>query len=721
MSTHAQNSILGKVVDHNSQEALPGVDVYILQTSNGTTTDLQGNFSIINIPSDNPVLVISYTGYQEQRIPLDFSKKSDLELHISMEEQVFDLDEVILSTPFNKLQSENVVRVASKSIESMQKKGIQNLMDGIVQISGVNQQSTGAGISKPVIRGLTGSRVLVYNQGVRLENFQFGEEHGMGIDESGITSVEVIKGPASLLYGSDAMGGVLYLIPEKYAKKGMTNFDLFTKFTSNTTGFNSNMGYKISGDHLQFLSRASINTHTDYRIPNHQAVINSRYHDYDFKMGMGYSNKSFDTDIRYNYNQAQNGLAHSIGTHENIYQLTDEHQELNNHYLSAKSTFRLHNSKITTNLGYTSHKRQVVELETTKIGMQLNTFNYDAKWYLPKLQQLESIIGLQGMLQHNQNFGAHYLLPNADINGIGIFTTLNYSLDKIVLQGGVRYDLRNIDTQDIGLASDSDFRPGFSKKLHNFTGSLGLKVNPIDKTTIRLNFASGFRSPNLAEFTSSGIHENKFEQGNANLKNEQNVQTDIALEFKNTHIELFTNAFYNHINNYIYLAPTGATQDSYAVYQYQQDDATLYGGEIGFHLHPHPLDWLHIDSSFETVIGVQDSGSYLPLIPANKWKNNLRYANTLHKGLLDDYYINLGIDYTFKADRISEFEDPQDAYTLINLGIGTKISGKKTDLNLNLSIHNLLDKTYISHLSVLREDGIPNMGRNIILSAHLQL
>ncbi len=146
------------------------------------------------------------------------------------------MDEVILSAPFDKLQSENVMKIESKSMETLKKAGAPTLMQGISNIPGVAEITTGTGIGKPVIRGLSGNRVLVYTQGVRLENQQFGNEHGLGMNDSGIESVEVIKGPASLLYGSDALGGVLYLNPEKFAYQGETKVDVSQSFFSNTLG-----------------------------------------------------------------------------------------------------------------------------------------------------------------------------------------------------------------------------------------------------------------------------------------------------------------------------------------------------------------------------------------------------------------------------------------------------------------------------------------------------
>jgi len=235
------------------------------------------------------------------------------------------------------------------------------------------------------------------------------------------------------------------------------------------------------------------------------------------------------------------------------------------------------------------------------------------------------------------------------------------------------------------------------------------------RTNLRLNLASGFRAPNLSEFASNGIHSGRIEIGNSHLKNEKNRQVDLSLEYAHTHIEFFANAFLNNISDYIYLKPNGLSDGSYAIYEYKQADAQLYGGEIAVHLHPHPWDWLHLDSSFESVYGQLNEGSNLPLIPANQWKNQLSISkNTTHK-LFKKYYLNLVINHTFKTENISLFEVKRAAYTLVNTSLGTDIKIKKIKANLQISAHNLFDINYISHLSVLRDNEISNMGRNIII------
>jgi len=716
----AQSSIKGNVTDSHTKQPIPDVSILIKDTKTGTNTDFDGKYSLKNITQGKITLVFSYVGYKDKIIEVIAGKTLQI-VNITLDEDVFEIDEIILATPFNKLQSENVVKVAHKSLASMQKKGIQNLMDGVSQISGVTQMNTGSGISKPVIRGLTGNRVLVYNQGVRLENFQSGDLHGIGINEAGISSVEVIKGPASLLYGSDAVGGVLYLVPEKYALKGKTKIDFRSKYTSNTLGTNSTLGVKTSLDKFQFLARGAINQNADYAVSDGYRVTNSRYKDRDFKAGLGYKTNFLTTDIRYSANLAKNGIPHNIGIQETSYEINGKHQDLENHVLSVKNDFNFKNTKLKTTIGHTWHNRKLILQNTTKIGMQLNTLNYDVKWYLPKWNKLESIVGLQGMTQSNKNFGSSQLLPDANTNSIGIFTTLHYKYKSSILQAGIRYDTRHIVSQDVGIVGNTSYRKGIDKNLNSFTSSIGLKTTLFDKTTLRFNLASGFRAPNLSELTSKGIHSGRIEIGNATLKNEQNLQADFALEYTHTHIEFFANAFVNKIDNYIYLTPTGVIEGDYSVFKYQQDNAQLYGGEVGLHLHPHPWDWLHINSSFETVTGKLDKNSYLPLIPANQWKNQLRITYKTKYKYLKKYYLNIGVNYTAPATKISNFESDQDAYTLFNSSIGSNFKFAKFTLRANLSARNLFDKKYISHLSVLRENKIPNMGRNIIVSLSVAL
>ncbi|SFA93223.1 iron complex outermembrane recepter protein [Flavobacterium swingsii] len=636
----------------------------------------------------------------------------------------FVMDEVkISSNAFNKIQSQNVMKIEHKSIKELQQKGAATLMEGLASIPGVSQISTGTSIGKPVIRGLSGNRVLVYTQGVRLENQQFGEEHGLGLSDSGIESVEVIKGPASLLYGSDALGGVLYFNPEKFAKPNSYSADFNQKLFSNTHGSNTSFGLKSSSENWKFIIRGGYNNHGDYKMPNDSLVTNTRFDEADVKTAIGYSNPKFATILRYNLNNLNLGIPEEIGLQTRKRDPDYPRQGVLNHILSLHNNFFFKNSKLDANFGYISNNRKEFEDSTIPVlDMNLNTVNYDLKYYLPKIGKLETIIGLQGMSQTNRNSGLELLIPDANTNDIGALATSNYEWKSNVIQAGFRFDTRKINTETHGIIGDEGYFEAIDKKYTSFNASLGYKTKLTDYLSFRFNVASGFRSPNLAELTSNGVHEgsNRYEIGNSNLKNEQNIQTDLNLEYGNSHFEFFANGFYNHINNYIFISPNGNIIDENDVYDYVQANAKLYGGEFGIHFHPHPLDWLHITSSFETVTGQKQNGEYLPLIPANKWNNNLRTEfdinNWIKKG-----FATVNVESIFKQNNNSTFETKNNDYTLVNIGLGGNININKTNFDISINANNMLNKSYISHLSRLKTDGIPNIGRNIVLGVSFLL
>ncbi|UQD55787.1 TonB-dependent receptor [Flavobacterium sp. K5-23] len=718
----AQNTVSGTVTTIANQP-IKGVSVYAPELHKGTTTDADGKYTISNLPSRKTKLTFVFVGYSSQNKTINNLQQENT-LDVILEDAIFEMDEVIVSTAFNKIQSQNVMKVEHETIKSLQQKGTSTLIEGLATIPGVSQVSTGTSIGKPVIRGLSGNRVLVYSQGVRIENQQFGDEHGLGLNDAGIESVEVIKGPASLLYGSDALGGVLYFNPEKFANVDDFKANFSQKLFSNTLGSNSTLGLKTSTEHWKFLARGSYNTHSDYRISGGDRVTNTRYNETDFKTGLGYSDAKFSTVFRYNYNKLDLGIPEEGIAEQSTSKTTGfPKQGIFNHLMSLNSVFYLKNSKLDVDFGYIDNDRSEFEdSDVASLQMKLKTFNYDVKYHLPKAGKLESIVGIQGMYQTNANLGEEFLIPDATTTDFGVFGTVNYEWKTNVLQAGLRFDNRKVTTDEHGTVGDEGYFKAVDKSFDSFNASLGYKTNLADDLTLRMNLASGFRAPNLSELTSNGVHEgtNRYEIGNSDLKTEQNVQSDLNLEYKNSHFEFFVNGFYNHISNYIYTSPTGAVLDDNDVFEYIQNNAKLYGGEIGLHFHPHPLDWLHYESSFETVTGKKQNGDYLPLIPANNWNNTIRTEFKI-KDWLKEGFATLNFASTFHQNNISGFETESNGYTLVNLGLGGTVKLGKTVFDINLNGNNLFDKSYIAHLSRLKNDGIPNMGRNIVLGVNFNL
>ena len=716
---YAQNTIKGQVIDKTANTAIPYATIYLPELETGTTTNYNGEFSL-NLSKGTFKIVVSYVGYQTQSLTISIPRED--ELIIALSESVMEMEEVIISTPFHKLQSENVMKVEQKRIQELKASGAVNLAEGITSIAGVESVSTGNSIGKPVIRGLSSNRVLVYTQGIRLENQQYGDEHGLGINDAGLESVEVIKGPASLLYGSDALGGVLYLNPERFANMNASSADASINYFSNTKGYSTNAGYKASSNGFKFLFRGSLTEHSDYDTKDYR-VTNTRYREQDFKAGFGYQASNFKTEFRYNLNNSKLGLPEEIGIQSTNKAPLLPYQNIDNHIFSSKSTLFFEKSSLDVTLGYIYNNRKEFEEEhhhgeddhedegdheedeheelEAALNMKLKTFSYDIKYNFPTLGRFETIVGVQGMNQTNSNYGEEVLIPNATTNDFGILATSHIHFDKVDVQLGARYDNRTIDINNLT-----------NKNFNSFNGALGAKTNVFNKVTARLNIASGFRAPNLAELASDGTHEgtNRYEIGNLDLKNEQNFQVDFALEYKNEHIEVFANAFYNTINDYIFLNPNGEFIDEDPVYIYEQENANLYGGEFGFHLHPHPIHWLHVESSFETVTGKLDNDDYLPLIPANSLTNTIRVE--FDSKTIENSYAFIKLRSTFAQNNVNSVETESDAYNLLSAGIGGSLNVFNKDLAITLSATNLLNTKYIHHLSRLKPDGIFNMGRN---------
>jgi iron complex outermembrane receptor protein len=720
---HAQNSLKGTILSSDSQEPLEQVSVYFPQLEKGTVTDAEGKYTINDIPEGKYKIIASYIGFLTYSSSLTIQSGTN-SLNIVLAPSAIEMEEVIVSTPFHKLQRENVMKVEQEKIATLRTNGAITLADGIRSIAGVESVSTGIGIGKPVIRGLSANRVLVYSQGIRLENQQFGDEHGLGISDAGIESIEVIKGPASLLYGSDALGGVLYLNPEKYALGGTSSGDINLNYFSNTEGISSNLGYKTSGQKLKFLVRAGITSHADYLGGDGFRVTNSRFKEYDLKSGIAYQSGNFKTDLRYNYNKSDLGIPEEIGAQTKNRTPETPYQEIQSHILSSSTDLFLKKSSVKVILGYIFNDRKEYEegeAGVPALDMNLSTFNYNLQYHLPKGKNLETIIGVQGMCQTNKNFGDEVLIPDAAVKDIGVLSTSHIHLGKSDIQLGLRYDHRQITGEENGTFGEEGYIAALDRNFNSVNAAIGIRSD-LSKTLVgRFNIASGFRAPNLAELTSNGIHEgtNRFEIGDPDLQNEKNIQLDLAFEYSNEHVEVFINGFHNTVNDFIYVEPNGDFVDLDPVYIYRQQDATLYGGEMGFHLHPHPLHWLHIESTFETVTGMLKNDEDLPLIPANKFTNTLRIEDKPS----DTSWFQKGYGYltlltVLDQNRISDFETTTPGYTLLNVGFGGSIKVFENEMEVRVSVNNVLDKSYISHLSRLKIDGIPNIGRNISIGLH---
>jgi iron complex outermembrane recepter protein len=723
LSGFAQSQLTGTVLD---QEQNPiQAQIFITQLDQGAITNRQGLYQFNNIPSGAYAFVVRSLGYQtiEQEIFVD-AQLSDQIADFVMTSTAIEMTAIFLSVPFHKLQDQQVMPVESVDFKNASEQGISDVNELLNTVPGVSVLSTGPSIGKAVIRGLSGNRVVTYDQGIRLENQQFGEEHGIGLVSDGIDRVEVIKGPASLLYGSDALGGVLYFVPERFAPKNSEALTLRSRFQGNTRGVHQFLGYKNSGVHTKLMVSGSVNSQEDYKIDDNLYAGNSRSFTGDFKTGYQWRIDRWKSTMRYHYNRTKLGLAEEMVGATGSRQPDLPSQEIVQNTLSWENNFYLDQGQLDVTFGASTNNRQEFEDFRTEpaLHMYLKTKTLNLLYHLPESGKFETIIGTQNMWQTNTNKGDELLIPDAQKTDLGFFATTHLHGDILSLQGGLRYDYRGLITKAMGPINSQGFVPVIDRAFHAINGALGMLYNIDDNILIRLNVASGYRAPNLAELGSNGIHEgtNRYEIGNPDLKNERNVQLDLALTYENEHLNTYLNGFYNVIDDYIFITPTQEVLEQEPVFRYAQFNAALYGGEAGFHYHPHPWDWLHLENSLEWVIGMLDNGSPLPLIPGGKLNNTLRIKPQSASGG-HGLFFNISRAQYFAQNRASDFETTTGAYHLWDISLGQKFEWGQSDWQWVVAMANASNTKYIPHLSRFKTDGIFNPGRSLNLSLSVTL
>lgn len=715
----AQNNIKGKITDKTNNQSLPFANVYLPEQHKGTLTDNSGKYSMNHLPKGKIKIQFSYIGYKTI-IKTIIVKDSETILNIEMEPSVLQAEEVVISGGTFTTQHQNAIKIEVLKSKDIAQIGTPSFTEAIASVPGVDMISKGVGVSKPVIRGLSMTNILMLNNGVKLENFQFSENHPFLIDEFGIDRIEIIKGPASLLYGSDAVGGVINVLKEKPAPVGKIIGDFNTQYHSNTQGIVSNLGVKGSSENFFWGLRGGLKSHADYRDGNGDYVPNTRFNEKSFKANVGLI-KSFGLfRLYYDYNQPDLGMC--VGdaialTTENGRENKVWYQDLTNHLISTKNTLFFGKYKIDVNAAYQMNNRRL-QTDNNKpafemVDMDMNTFSYEIKTYLPSGINSEYIIGLQGANKINRNHDApNHILPNADVNDFSVFGLAQHTFfEKLKTQAGIRYDFRTISTvaETNKDAIDNDYG--------NISASVGATYELNKHILLRANLASAHRTPNIAELTQNGMHGSRYEQGNPDLKSQRSYEADLSAHFHSKYLMIDLAGFYHSINNYIFIAPTNDTiAGGDKIYRYSQTNAEIYGSELSLNILP--IDWINIKTTYAYLVGKQDDGSNLPFIPQNKLRLELKFQKQ-KIAFLKNPFVKLGGLYAVKQNKPAMFETESDSYFLLNAGIGANFKWANQLLTISIQANNLLNETYIDHLSTLKGMGYYNIGRNISINVRI--
>ncbi|MBM3435852.1 MAG: TonB-dependent receptor, partial [Bacteroidetes bacterium] len=226
-------------------------------------------------------------------------------------------------------------------------------------------------------------------------------------------------------------------------------------------------------------------------------------------------------------------------------------------------------------------------------------------------------------------------------------------------------------------------------------------------------------TPNLAELTSDGLHEIRYEIGNPDLIPQNAFEYDLSTHYHTRNLTFDVACFYNRLTHYIFISPTDDTTSAGdPVYRYMQSGARLYGAEAGLHFHPKPVEWLHLEITYAAVIGEKDDGGYLPFIPAGKLNAEVRVEKK-KLGFMENLFLKVMPSFAFSQNRVATGEEPASGYSLISAGLGAQVKMGSQLISITFVASNILDTKYIDHLSTLKEVGYFNPGRNFSLNLQI--
>ncbi|WP_317192251.1 TonB-dependent receptor [Hymenobacter ruricola] len=754
--------LTGRVVDAASGEALPGSTVLFDDLKQGAATGPDGSFSFASLPRGRFTLQVRSLGYNTVTQTVDTGSGQPLEIKLTA--AATEIGQVVVTgvSQATQLRRSPVPTAVVDRTRLNQTAGA-NLIDAIAHTPGVAQITTGAAISKPVVRGLGYNRVVTLNNGARQEGQQWGDEHGVEIDEFSVDRAEIIKGPGSLLYGSDAMAGVInFVAPDPVAEGRITGTATASYQTNNRQqGYSLLNAGNLNG--VNWLVRGTRKVAGDYQNRYDGRVYNSGFNEWDangyvgVNKSWGYSHLTFSSfnqrlgltegardeagrftkDVPAGQDRAGADSTAAVPVTDadlRGYGLAVPQQQINHLRIGTDNNFILgeNGARLTLQVSYQQNLRReygnVFDPAETSLYFQLRTVDYSLRYFLPEKNGWNLTLGTSGLHQQNRNLGVEFLIPAYRTNEAGVFGVAKKTIGNLDLSGGLRYDVRQISADRLLLdgnerpsadpTAETKF-PGFESTFRNYSGSVGAAYNVNERLTVKANLARGFRAPNIAELGSNGRHEGtiRYEIGNDNLAAETSLQVDAGVSYVTDHVRFSVDAFENSISNYIFtrrlLTASGADslRDDTGAYQYAQGQARLYGGEVSLDFHPHPLDWLHFENSFSMVrarqLNVAADQQYLPFIPADRLQSELR-ANFRRQGKrLANPYARLQMEHTFAQNRYFSAFDTETAtpgYTLFNAGLGTDVANAQghTLFSLFITANNLFDVGYQSHLSRLK-------------------
>ena len=745
-SLNAQ-TLSGSVSGDNGM-AITNASVSVAALHRTVVADNAGKFAFGNIPQGSYVVEFSLIGYKKETRHVTMVQ-GDVVLNVTLTSTPLELA-VLTVTAEPEPASIAEASLSTTVVEGreLRRERGQSLGQTIEYAPGVAAFSGSPMSMKPVIRGLSAQRVLVVAGGVRLESQTWDEPQSPEINVLDVDRIEIVRGTNSVLYGSDALGGVVNVVKSELQSSGdgaptlrgnltMNAFSnspqvgsgISVMGASNAWSYRGNFSGRYAGDYTAPAGRTASGTRVSAG-----SVFNSGGNEINGSASVGTKREwgTFMLDATHfgqkyfiapEPGRKEYELNINTGGYDSLSAAPS--QEILHETATAYASLPLSFARLELTGTYQRNSRKeegVAETDADEqkkadLGIKpeaqliLNTFSLDAKAHHHALGPLNGTVGISATYQSNSTEGQKSIIPN--------FTALNLAgfvyeglriVNSVRLTGGLRYDTRSLkaeaDTQLTNAAQTLNFNA--------VSGTIGCAWNIDGPLTLAVNAGRGWRAPVAAELFFKGSDEGavRYKVGDQSLVPEVSLNVESSLRYSSPVVSAEISVYQNTISHYIFLTPTGQKASGLDVYGYRQSDATIVGGE--FSLQASVAAWCILEGGVDMLRGTDNSADApLPLIPANRLKGGVRLISGEWNGV-HDAYILARVRSMQKQDRISLFESVTPAYSLVELGVGGEVTVATYRCELDIIVTNALDQAYYDHLSRYKEYAL-DPGRNIQL------
>jgi iron complex outermembrane receptor protein len=688
--------------------------VTVPEANRSTTTDLEGHYVVAELPSGTYSVSFSAIGYAPQvhRVTLG---DEDLTLDVELKPSLVELPDLqVTAAPLatTSLTSPQPVSVLGGS--DLEAGRSPTLGETVSALPGVRSFSTGSGVGKPVIRGLTSNRVLVLADGERVESQQWGDEHGPQVEAAEADRIEVIRGPASVLYGSDAIGGVINVVspplPDGQGRRPFASGRAVASYSTNNEQPDGTLALEGASGPVGFRGSLTGRTAGDVRTPAGELANSGLWTVHGsgtvgYRGGWGAVSATYvrrDERVEIHEDPAEDPGATPF-------------QRIGDDRVHLSGSIPVGASHLDIDLGAGRNRRREFEeegAEEVALGLLSRTWSADVRLHHAPVGRVAGIVGLSGLRNSLEKFGEETLIPENAYNNVGVYAFEQAELGLWSLSLGARYDYRRLSVEDDSVLGVEAQR----RTYHSVTGNVGALYRVAEPVALVLNLGRGYRAPTAYDLFANGVHEGtvRFERGDPTLENETSVNGDLAVRVQTSSVSAELGAFANYIDNFIFPDPTGEVdpESGLLIFDITQGNARLTGFEAAVEYHA--TQWLHLRSTADYTRGRNRSTETpLPFVPPFRVTYSVRLEGG-DRGRFQHPYFSIGAESNARQTDL----DPEDfapaGYTLVHLGAGVVVPMGERTVAVDLQLRNALDEDYASFLSRYKTYAL-DPGRNLVV------